>query len=81
MFTTGVLTWATLSRFSNSRHGEEGPLMTMTMDLIWQDDGDIEFRASCTECTYQSGPFDNEETTRASWFGHVCVRFGSPVSV
>ena len=55
--------------------------MTMKLDLIWQDDGDIEYRASCAECTYQSGPFDDEETARASWFGHACVRSGSPVGV
>jgi len=55
--------------------------MTMKMDLIWQDDGEIEYRASCAECPYQSGPFEDEEAARASWFGHVCVRSGSPVSV
>jgi hypothetical protein len=55
--------------------------MTMKMDLIWQDDGEIEYRASCADCSYQSGPFDDEEAARASWFGHACVRFGSPVSV
>jgi len=55
--------------------------MTMKLDLIWQDDGDIEYRASCTECTYLSGPFEDEETARASWFGHPCVRSGSPVGV
>jgi hypothetical protein len=55
--------------------------MTMKMDLIWQDDGEIDYRASCAECTYQSGPCDDEETARAAWFGHVCVRSGSPVRV
>jgi hypothetical protein len=55
--------------------------MTMNMDLIWQDDGENEYRASCAECSYLSGPFEDEETARASWFGHVCVRSGSPVRV
>jgi hypothetical protein len=81
MFTVEMLTPATQSRCSDSPHGEEAPLMAMKMDLIWQDDGAIEYRASCAECTYQSGPFDDEEIARASWFGHVCVRSGSRVSV
>ena len=81
MFTAEVLTSSTRSRCSDSRHGEEGSLMTMKMDLIWQDDGEIEYRASCADCSYQSGPFDDEETARAAWFGHACVRSGTPVSV
>jgi len=54
--------------------------MSMVMDLIWRDDGFIEYRAGCDECPYQSGPLDDEETARASWFGHVCVRAVSHVS-
>jgi hypothetical protein len=54
--------------------------MAMTMDLIWQDDGVILYRAGCAACSYRSGPFDDEETARASWFGHVCVRSVSAVS-
>jgi hypothetical protein len=52
--------------------------MTMKMDLIWQDDGESEYRASCAECSYQSGPVAGEETARVRWYGHVCVRSGSP---
>jgi hypothetical protein len=81
MFTAEVLTSAARPRCSDSPFGEEGPVMTMKMDLIWQDDCEIEYRASCAECSYQSGPFEDEETARASWFGHVCVRSGSPVRV
>jgi hypothetical protein len=62
-------------------HPEEEVIsMSMVMDLIWRDDGFIEYRAGCDECPYQSGPLDDEETARASWFGHVCVRAVSHVS-
>lgn len=54
--------------------------MTMKVDLIWRDDGGFEYRAGCTECSYRSGPFEDEESARASWFGHVCVRSGSRIS-
>jgi hypothetical protein len=46
LFTAEVLTAASRSRCSCIPFGEEGPLMTMKMDLIWQDDGEIEYRAS-----------------------------------
>ena len=55
--------------------------MTMNMDLIWRDDGEIEYCASCAKCSYRSGPLEDEDAARASWFGHVCVMSGSPVGV
>lgn len=55
--------------------------MTLNMDLIWRDDGGIEYRASCAKCSYRSEPLKDEDAARASWFGHVCVSPGSPVSV
>jgi len=54
--------------------------MTMNLDLIWRDGGEIEYRASCTKCSYRSQPLDDEDAARASWFGHVCVISGSAVS-
>jgi len=51
--------------------------MSIKMDLIWQDNDTFEYRANCADCSYRSEPFDDEETARAAWFGHACVRVGS----
>jgi len=51
--------------------------MSMTMDLIWQDDDAILYRATCSECSYRSVPLPDEDMATAAWFGHVCVRVGS----
>ena len=48
--------------------------MEMRIDLIWLDDGSVEYRASCGRCRYSSPPLEEEEAARAAWFGHVCVR-------
>lgn len=54
--------------------------MSLRLDLVWQDDEAVQFHASCADCSFQSEPFHDEETARASWFGHVCVRPGSLAS-
>jgi hypothetical protein len=51
--------------------------MSLRMDLIWQDDDVIEYRANCAGCSYRSMPFAEEETAAAAWLGHLCVRVGS----
>jgi hypothetical protein len=53
--------------------------MSMMLDLIWLDSGAIEYRAACAQCSFRAGPFDDEDTARWTWFGHVCVRTESPV--
>ncbi len=47
--------------------------MSMKLDLIWQDDDAIEYRAACIDCSFRSAPFDDEEMARAAWFGHACA--------
>jgi hypothetical protein len=51
--------------------------MSIKLDLIWQDDDAIEYRANCSYCSYRSGSFDDEELARAAWFGHACDPVGS----
>ncbi|MCX6434200.1 MAG: hypothetical protein NTX29_15990 [Actinobacteria bacterium] len=51
--------------------------MSMKMDLIWQDDDAIEYRANCTDCSFRSDPLDDEDAARAAWTGHACVRVES----
>lgn len=48
--------------------------MSMRLDMIWHEGDEMQYRASCAECTYQSGIVDDEDTAAAAWFGHVCVR-------
>jgi hypothetical protein len=47
--------------------------MNMRVDLVWHDDGSLEYQASCAKCRYVSLPVADEEAARAAWFGHVCV--------
>jgi len=47
--------------------------MSMMMDLVWQDNGDIEFRSACADCRFTSGPFDDEDDARSAYVGHSCV--------
>ena len=55
--------------------------MTMNMDLVWREDGHIEYRSCCAKCSYRSELLDDEDAARASWFGHACVMSGTAVSV
>ncbi len=47
--------------------------MSMKLDLIWQDDDAIEYRATCNDCSFRSESSDDEEIARAAWLLHACA--------
>ena len=48
--------------------------MTLKLDVIWQDDDSLQYRAHCANCSYRSAVFEDEEMATAAWFGHVCLQ-------
>lgn len=47
--------------------------MSMRIDMTWHDNDEMTFQASCADCAYVAGPFEDEESARDDWRGHQCA--------
>ena len=45
--------------------------MPMNIDVIWQDE-DLQYRAGCSDCSFTSRTFDDEDLAAQEWAGHAC---------